>query len=410
MKITAVEDMHADGGWRVMSYLKIVTDDGIVGWSEFHEGMAGPGLTMVIRTLAGRIVGLDPRDVGPIAARLYANSRMAEGGILQQAIAAITNACFDILGKAAGLPVYRLLGGPYRTRLPVYWSHCGSYRIRHAAVFEDRTAIPPVRSLDDVVALGREVRERGFRAAKTNILMFDRDPPYQYRPGFTGLPPAPDLVMDEGVLRQTVDLVAAFREGLGSDGGLMLDLNFNFRPDSVRRLARALEPYGLTWLEYDTYNPKALADLRAESRTPIASLEAVYGPKLFKSFLDANAVDVAIVDVQWNGMLEAVRFATLAETSDVPVAAHSAHGFLSTVMGAHLCAAIPNFRILELDVDEVPWMPEFYTASPVVEQGEYVMPEAPGWGCDVVEAAVLARPPRPGAEPWMFDYHRKKGA
>jgi len=408
MKITKIEDMHADGGWRVMSYLKVSTDEGIVGWSEFHEGMAGPALTMVIRVLGGRIIGMDPRDVAPIAARLYANSRMVEGGILQEAIATITNALMDIKGKAAGLPVYDLLGGAFRKRLPVYWSHCGSYRIRHATVFEGEASTPPIRSLDDIVALGAEVARRGYRALKTNVVLFDADTPYQYRPGFSGLPPSPDLVMDDRVLRATQDLMAAFRQGAGNDTGLMLDLNFNFRPESVRRLARAVEPFDLTWLETDTYNAQALAQIRNGTTVPIASLETIYGQKNFKAFLDAGAVDVGIVDVQWNGILESMRFASLAETYDVLIASHSAHGFLSTMMGAHMCAAMPNFRILEFDVDEVPWMGDLYSAAPVIEDGMYLMSDRPGWGVDVNEEGVLAHPPRPGAAGWMHDWHQRQ--
>ncbi|MBX3530668.1 MAG: mandelate racemase/muconate lactonizing enzyme family protein [Rhizobiaceae bacterium] len=412
MKIVAVEDMHADGGWRVMSFLKVTTDAGIVGWSEYHEGMAGPGLTMTIRILAAGLIGRDPRDVGPIAARLYANRRMSEGGIAQQAIAAIVNACLDIKGKAAGLPVYALLGGAQRTRLPVYWSHCGSYRIRHAAVFESENAVPPIRSLDDIVALGREVRERGYRALKTNILLFDAQAPYQYRPGFSGDAGGPELNLDDRMLAQLVDLMSAFRQGAGGETGLLLDLNFNFRPEGVRRIARTMERFGLTWLETDFYNPGQLATIRQSTSTPIGSLEAIYGAKNFQSYLQANAVDVAIVDVQWQGMPEAMKLAQLADINDVNVAAHSAHGFLSTLMGAHMCAAIPNFRILELDVDEVPWFDQMYTAIPVIEDGCYVMPDGAGWGCDVVEEELLRRPPLKtwGSEPWMLDYHRAKGA
>lgn len=408
MKITQIEDMHADGGWRIMSYLKITTDDGVIGWSEFHEGMAGPGLTMVIRVLAQRIIGQDPRNVAAIEARLYANSRMAEGGIVQQAIAAITNALLDIKGKAAGLPVHDLFGGRYRTRLPVYWSHCGSYRIRHAAVFETEAATPPIRTLDDIAALGREVKARGFAALKTNIMQFGPDGPAQYRPGFSGEAPNPDLTMPDSLPTAAAELMAAFREGAGAEVGLMLDLNFNFRPEAVRRIARAIEPYAPAWLETDSYSPEALAMIRRDTPVPIASLEAIYGQKRFRRFLELGAVDVGIVDVQWNGFLESLRFATLAESFDVSIASHSAHGFLSTLMGAHMCAAIPNFRVLEFDVDEVPWMGELYTAAPVIEDGAYVMPERPGWGCDVVEDGVLAHPPRTGAEPWMFDYHRAR--
>src|ERR1051325_8230735 len=127
VKIVKIEDMHADGGWRTLSYIKITTDEGIVGWSETSEGMAGPGLIMVIRKLAERLIGRDPRAVGPIGTDLYISTQMSHGGLIAQGIAALETACLDIKGKAAGLPVYDLFGGAHRMRLPIYWSHCGTY-------------------------------------------------------------------------------------------------------------------------------------------------------------------------------------------------------------------------------------------------------------------------------------------
>ena len=138
-------------------FIKISTDEGIVGWAETSEGMAGPGLIMVIRRLAERLIGRDPRDVGPIGTDLYVATQMAHGGLMAQAIAALENACLDIKGKAAGLPVYALFGGAHRTRLPLYWSHCGTYRVRSAELFERVNKTPPIRTLDDIKKLGQEV-------------------------------------------------------------------------------------------------------------------------------------------------------------------------------------------------------------------------------------------------------------
>jgi galactonate dehydratase len=173
MKITRIEDLHADGGWRILSYIKISTDEGIVGWAEASEGMAGPGLMMLIRRLAERLIGRDPRDVGPIGTDLYIATQMAHGGMMAQAIAALENACLDIKGKACGLPVHALFGGAYRMRLPLYWSHCGTYRVRSAELFERVNNTPPIRTLDDLKKLGQEVVARGFRSLKTNTLLFD---------------------------------------------------------------------------------------------------------------------------------------------------------------------------------------------------------------------------------------------
>ena len=154
MKIVKIEDLHCDAGWRVNSFVKITTDEGIVGWSEYMEGYGAPGLTGVIRKIGERLIGRDPRPVEAISALLYAATRQAAGGINQMAIAAIENALVDIKAKALGVPVYELLGGPVRDRLQLYWSHCGTYRARHADRIREWAGVDPVRSLDDIVALG----------------------------------------------------------------------------------------------------------------------------------------------------------------------------------------------------------------------------------------------------------------
>ena len=157
MRITGIEDLHCDAGWRVWSFLKVTTDEGITGWSEYNESYGSKGLTAVIRKLADPLIGRDPRAVEFISSELYARTRQAPGGMIRQAIAAIENALVDIKARALGVPVYELLNGPCRDRLRLYWSHCGSYRVNHHEVM----GTPPLRSLDDCKALGR--RGRGKR-------------------------------------------------------------------------------------------------------------------------------------------------------------------------------------------------------------------------------------------------------
>src|SRR3979409_1858257 len=151
MKIVRIEDLHCDAGWRDFSFLKITTDDGIVGWSEYNESYGSAGLTAVIRRLAQSLIGMDPRPIERITSTYYAVTRQAPGGINQQAMAGIENALLDVKAKALGVPVYALFGGPVRDRLPLYWSHCGSYRPPHAAMMK----LDPGRSFDDVVEVGR---------------------------------------------------------------------------------------------------------------------------------------------------------------------------------------------------------------------------------------------------------------
>ena len=174
----------------------------------------------------------------------------------------------------------------------------------------------------------------------------------------------------------------------------MFDLNFNQRTDGFLRIAQAVEEFKLSWLEIDIHDAEALALIRRSTRTPIASLESLYGLKQYRPFLQQYAVDVAIVDVPWNGLWESMRIATLADAFEVDVAPHNFYGDLATLMSAHFCAAVPNFRIMEYEADDVPWRGEFVTHPPVVENGRLVVPTRPGWGADVNEEAVRARPPR----------------
>ena len=235
MKIARIEDLHCNAGWRDFSFLKITTDDGLVGWSEYNEGYGSAGLTAVIRRMAQDLIGHDPRPIERIMTRQYAITRQAPGGLNQQAMAAIENALLDVKAKALGVPVYELFGGPVRDRLPLYWSHCGSYRFRNAEVM----GVEPVRSLQDLVKLGKHVKERGFKALKTNIFRFDLNPPNMHQPGFARGSGYPELNPDGAVLAAISDGLAAFREGAGHDMGILLDSNFNFKTEGYIKVARA---------------------------------------------------------------------------------------------------------------------------------------------------------------------------
>ena len=303
MRITGFEDLHADGGWRTISFLKLTTDEGLIGWSEFNETSWNPGLTGIIRKLAEGVIGRDPQAWARIGADLRAQTRMAPGGLADQAIAAIEHCCLDIAGKAAGLPVYRLFGGPVRERIPLYWSHCGSFRTTLPELFEQRIGGKAVRTLADITELGAEVKRRGYRALKTNPMLFDGERPRMTNPGFR-----PGLELgrngDPKLFDAIVRLLEAFREGAGPDVGLLLDVNFGFGPEALRQLAYRLEPLGLFWLEADMHAPEALAQVRHAVRTPIASLESIYRVKGYLPYLEAQACDVAIVDIIWNGLPE----------------------------------------------------------------------------------------------------------
>ncbi len=160
------------------------------------------------------------------------------------------------------------------------------------------------------------------------------------------------------------------------------------------RIVDAVAPVKLNWVEIDTHDPASLALIRRSAPCPIASCETLCERRDFKPFFEAYAMDVPIIDVIWNGYMESLKIAAMADVYEMNVAPHNFYGHLSSVISAHFCAAVPNFRIMETDIDAVPWRDELVDQPPVIENGEFVLPTKPGWGVNVNEAAVRAHPPK----------------
>ncbi len=379
MNVAQLETLYCDAGWRPWIFLKATTDDGAVGWAEITDSHGSPrGLSGIVEDLAPLVVGRDARAVERIVWDLFRATRQSPGSVIQKAIGGIENALLDLKGKALGVPVYELFGGPTRDEVDVYWSHCGTTRARAWQA----TNTPKLASFADVTALGREVVQRGFKAFKTNIVV-PGDEPQVLMPGFQGdgleRNPSPQL---EGAL---VRLLDAFREGTGGEAEPIVDLNFNLTVEGVLRIARALDAHGLMWLEVDAFDPVALAAIRAGAAVPVCSGENLYTNRGFRPFFEAGAMDVASVDVIWNGFHQAKKIADLAETFEVNCAPHNYYSHLATFISAQWCAAIPNVRILEVDVDDVPWREELTTKVPDIRDGKLTIPAGPGWGADVNE-------------------------
>ncbi|MCS0505009.1 mandelate racemase/muconate lactonizing enzyme family protein [Ancylobacter mangrovi] len=391
MKITRADILHAAFGWRTISFLRLETSDGIVGWSEYTDGpgSSNTGISAVVAALAEQIVGRDPLAIEAIAARLGSLISQAPVGLNQQAVAAIVNALLDVKGKALGVPVRELLGGTLRERVPLYWSHCVGYRAR----YPKELGVEPPRSYDDLSRIGEEVRARGFRALKTNLLLKEDDRFVAYRPGRGASGGFPELNPNPAAEGQILRQIEALRAGAGPEVEINLDLNMNFKPEGFLRLCRILEGAGLGWIEMDSREPGFLAHVRRCVTTPVASCENVYGQRGYRAFFEAGAVDVAIVDLVWNGYLEGLRVAACADSYDINIAPHNYFGHLADFISANFSAAIPNLRVMEMDVDGVPWRGEFYTHLPEIVDGQFVLPLRPGWGTDIDEAAVRRHPP-----------------
>ncbi|MGH7320450.1 MAG: mandelate racemase/muconate lactonizing enzyme family protein [Candidatus Rokuibacteriota bacterium] len=398
MKISGIETFVVDAGWRPWQFVAVRTDEGLTGYGECSDGRNPYGVVGAVRDFEPILIGRDPRPVEMRYWDLYRMARQSPGGIAAKAIAGIELALWDIKAKALGVPVYELFGGPMRERQQVYWSHCGTSRARHAA----QIGVPPIRIMDDLFRLGEEVVRCGYTALKTNIIV-PGDPARVYFAGFGGGPGTTDQTISAGMLRHLETQIGTFRRAVGPDVGIALDLNFNFKPEAARRICRALEPFDMMWLEMDLYDPGALREVKDSTPIPICSGENLYGLRGYRPYFDARAMDVVMIDVPWNGFAESRKIATLAETYELNIAPHNYYSHLSTLHSAHLCATVPNVRIMEIDVDDVPWKDELVDAPPVIADGHLVIPTRPGWGADLDEAVARKHVWEPGRLPGYSD-------
>jgi galactonate dehydratase len=356
----------------------------------------------VIDRMAARVIGQPVSAHERIYAELYCATRPAAGGVVALAMGAIENALLDAKAKGLGVPVYELLGGKVRDRIRVYWSHCATWRINHPTYYP-----PRITDLDGVKALGREVREKGFTALKTNIFLYDEDGNNVsgWRPGF-GVPFSPELNVERDVLRNLVMHLEALHDGAGSNVDILLDLNFNAKTEGYLKILREIAHLDMFWVEIDSYSPEALGYIRRQSPHPISSCETLLGLREFLPYFREQAMDVAIIDTPWNGVWQSMKIAAAAEAYEVNVAPHNFYGHLCTMMNAHFSAAVPHLRIMETDIDRLAWDHELFTHVPEIVDGFLVMPDRPGWGTEPNEEGIRAHPPKGDAG--LLNYRMKR--
>ena len=385
MKITKIETFIVDGGWRPWIFVKVETDEGVTGYGECSDGRNPNGVAGTIQDLTPLLIGRDPRVYEMLFWDMIRGSRQSPGGIAAKAIAGIELALVDIKAKALDVSVVELFGGPTRESVRVYWSHCGSSRVGNYELI----GVPPLRTMQDITTLGHEVVEKGFTALKTNIVI-PGEPASVYFSGFGGGSGTTDGNVTSELLRHIETLISTFRDAIGPDVGLNLDLNFNFKPEACMRIAQMLEPYNLLWLEIDMYHHDAIRQIKDSTTTKICTGENLYYMREYIPYFESRAADVFMVDVPWNGFSQSKKIGDLAEVYQFNVAPHNYYSHLATYISASLCAVLPNVRIMEVDIDDVPWKDDLTTHVPEIVDGYMKIPTGPGWGTDLNEEVVKA--------------------
>jgi len=345
-------------------FVKVETDQGIHGIGEAYSCGPDHATVAAINDFKEWLVGQDPRNIEYLLATMVNFSRFPGGSILGAAISGIEHALWDISGKAAGLPVYRLLGGKCRDKVRVYQGAGGA---------------EPSQLAESAKAA---VEKYGCTAVK-----------------IAPHPPGMHAAPYNAVTRAAGQRIRAVREALGPDRDIAVDIHAQFfEPSRAARVAKAIEPYQPFWLEEPIRpeNVDALAKLAAQVAVPLASGECNYTKFEFQRILHAQALDIIQPDIcLCGGILEMKKIAAMAEAHYVVVAPHNPMGPVANVVNTHFAASTPNFLILEYTPDDASPRKDLVREPLVLKDGYLPIPDKPGWGIELNEEAFRHYPPRP---------------
>jgi galactonate dehydratase len=349
MKITEVRTylVNADHGGRSdrphgrnWLFVKVFTDEGITG---VGEGGGWPEVVEAgIRELSYFLIGENPFDIERLWTKLYylLHSHGLTGAVRGGVISAIDMALWDIKGKALGVPVYELLGGKYRDRIPVY---------SHASTVER----------------AQQLIERGIKIFKC----------------------AP-----------SVQVLKTLREACGDDVEIGVHCHGEFTAAAAIQLGKACEPYRPAFFEEPTSpdDVEALAKVAEKVDIPIAAGERLYHKWSVKDLLYRQIIDIFQPEItRIGGITESKKTAIMCEAYGVKVAPHDGSaGPIAEMANIHFLASIPNVAYLEHRTDDVPWRFEVVTGAMLDVNGFLEVPTRPGLGIDINEAEIAKHPPR----------------
>jgi galactonate dehydratase len=373
MKITKLETILTNAGLRNYLFVRLTTDTGLTGVGEASlEWQEQTVQTLIHEWVEERVLGADPFDVEALVGRLIRDQYQG-GATVLTAISGVEIACWDLIGKACGQPVYRLLGGRARERLPSYAN--GWYGgARTPAVY---------------AALAQRVVERGYTAMK-----FD--------PFGTAWKEMTRTQMDEADA-----IVAAVRAAVGDAVELMIEVHGRLSVGCAITMGRRLAAYRPAWYE-EPVAPLALellADVKRSLPFPIAAGERLYTLEEFQRLIALDACDIVQPDLAHCGGLSIGRkVAALAQAHDLRLAPHCSTGPVALCAAIHFGWCTPNVMIQENFADfDVAWRNELVGGWNPVRAGEFALPERPGLGVEVDETACARHPYKKNSFPSLWD-------
>ncbi len=370
------------------------------GLGECYPSAPAAAIHNIIQSLGEELAGEDPRNVERLAEklRLWNIFTGGQGGSVTTAISGIEMALWDLAGKLQNVPVYRLLGGAFRTNIRLY-ADCNAgtvdaaahhvYDVREGALVGDDEAASLAEATKAEVA-------RGFTALKFDI---DDITGPMHRDYWNRTASAAEIAV-------MVGKVEAVRNAVGPEIDVAVDMHGRYDVPTSIRVAQALEPYNLMWLEEPVppENIEALAEVRRKTSTPICAGENLYTRFQFQPLLAAHAVDVVMPDLaKCGGLAEGKRIANMAEMDYIPFSPHNVSSPIGTIAMAHVCAAVSNFTVLEWHAADLPHWADFvhYSGDEIIVNGAIQLTEAPGLGLELNEEVAFEHRHTKGGIPFF---------
>ncbi|MFI6347477.1 mandelate racemase/muconate lactonizing enzyme family protein [Streptomyces sp. NPDC050560] len=340
-----------------LAVVRVRTDDGVEGIGQTAPYEAAHTVRVLHSMVAPVFLGRDPWDVETLVDTCLRTHYKFPGGFVHRALAGVDTALWDVLGKAAGRPVAKLLGGQARDTVPVYVSSM-------------RRDITPEAEAERLTAL---VAEHGFGAVKIRV----------------GEAMGRDTDAAPG---RTERIVPLMRRELGDTVDISADANGGYSVGRAIRVGRLLEDHG--YFHYEEPTPftelDRCAEVTAALDIPVSGGEQDYALPQFHRMLSERAVRIVQPDIGYiGGVSRARKVAVLAEAAGVPCTPHCANHSLLQLFTLHLATAMPScVHYQEWSAEETPWTTGVYEPALRVEQGRLTAPTRPGWGVELTPSFV----------------------
>ena len=357
MKITHVESFLFDPGeTRNLLFCRIETDEGLHGWGEAYcTAEKEKAVDEYLRAMMPHLIGRSPFNIRHTGQVLFDDFVIRRSSIgFLSAWSAIELALWDIVGKAAGLPLYNILGGASREKVRVYangWSDTPG-------------------SVEQVIERALHVKDLGYTALKFDPL-----------PG-----PWRTFIAREDE-RFAIDYVRRMRETLGPDMEILIELHRRLAPQHAIALGRAFAEFDIRWLEEPCLsdNIDLVAEVRRNQPIPVVTGETLYTKESFAQVFERRAADILNPDICAIGGITALMdIAAMAQPHAVAIAPHNNNSTLAGLAATlHVCAVIPNFTIAECFINRLHACDEIATSSITVGRGWADLPGGPGLGIDI---------------------------